>query len=361
MKKIQLSILLILFSISIFAQPKMGPKIQWEEDNWNWGRIIMEKGVVSHVFKFMNVGDEPTKILEVISSCGCTAAEWTNESILPQKYGFVKVNFDPKGKLGINSKYVNVKMNSITSPYVLTLNGEVITNKWQTYKYKYQYGNLAVVNNKINVGRIKENNTYSFDIALANTGKKEIEIKRIYNSPNFKIEYKSSFIGIDDELVLRCVYSPIKPTIFGENQHEIKILTDDDTLALKSFFITSEVVEDFSVLTKKQIKRAPILSFDKTEEQFGTIKDTDIKTTLFKLSNNGKNNLVIRKIINKSESIEVSTDKTIIKKGEVATLTIMYSPKHYIGVDQRFINIITNDPKNSSSEVSIKSYVLPAE
>ena len=361
MKKIQFSVLSIFFTISIFAQTKMGPKIQWEEDNWNWGRIIMEKGVVSHVFKFMNVGDESTKILEVISSCGCTAAEWSNQVIMPQKYGFVKVNFDPKGKLGINSKYVNVKMNSITSPFILTLNGEVVTNKWQTYKYKYQYGNLAVVNNKINVGKIKENKTYNFDIALANTGKKEIEIKRIFNSVNFKIEYNSSIIGIDDELVLHCTYSPIKPTIFGENQHEIKILTDDDTLALKSFYITSDVDEDFSVLTKKQIKRAPILSFDKTEEQFGTIKDTDLKTTLFKLSNKGKDDLIIHKIINKSESIEVLIDKTIIKKGEIATLTINYSPKNYIGVDQRFINIISNDPKNSNAEISIKSYVLPAE
>jgi hypothetical protein len=361
MKKILLVILLFLISITGFAQYKIGPKIQWEDENWIWGKIIMEQGVVGHMYKFMNVGDEPVKITEVLPSCGCTAAEWSTQSILPGKSGFVKVKFDPKGKLGPNSKYVTVKTNSNPAVFTLTMKGEVVSNKWQRSKYKLQYGNLAVVTNKIEIGNIKENSSYKFEIPLANIGKKPIVIRKIFNASNIKITYESTTIGTEEELILNCTYTPIRPTIFGENLHEIKILTNDDTLALKTFSILSIVEEDFSKMTTRQIKKAPILSFDKTEEQFGTVSDADTKTVMFKMTNKGKSDLKIHKIVNQCECLEVESDKMTIKKGEFATLVVKYSPRKYIGVDERFINLISNDPKNSNFTLTIKSYVLPAE
>ena len=361
MKKIQFSILSILFSISVLAQLKLGPKIQWEDENWNWGKIIMEQGGVGHNFKFINVGDEPVKILEVLPSCGCTVAEWSTQSILPGKSGIVKVKFDPKGKLGPNSKYITVKTNSEPAVFTLTIKGEVISNKWQRSKYKLQYGNLAIVTNKIEIGNIKENVSYKFEIPLANIGKKPIEIRRIINAPNIKITNEAKIIGTEDELILHCTYTPIRPTVFGENLHEIKILTNDDTLALKIFSLLSVVEEDFSKLTPKQLRKAPILSFDKTEEQFGTVSDEDTKTVMFKLTNKGKSDLIIHKLVNQCECLEVVSDKMNVKKGDFATITVKYSPRKYIGVDERFINIISNDPKNSNFVLTIKSYVLPAE
>lgn len=361
MKKIKLGFLLFLISISVFAQYKIGPKIQWEDENWNWGKIIMEQGVVGHNFKFVNVGDEPVKILEVLPSCGCTVAEWTTQSVLPGKTGFVKVKFDPKGKLGPNSKYITVKTNSEPAIFTLTIKGDVISNKWQRSKYKLQYGNLAIVTNKIEIGNIKENASYKFEIPLANIGIKPIQIKRIFNAPNIKISNEAKIIGTEEELILQCVYSPIRPTVFGENLHEIKILTNDDTLALKTFSLLSVVEEDFSKLTPKQIRRAPILSFDKTEVQFGTVSDEDTKTVSFKLTNKGKSDLIIHKIVNQCEYIEIESDKMLVRKGDFAVITVKYSPKKYIGVDERFINVITNDPKHSNFTLTIKSYVLPAE
>jgi hypothetical protein len=361
MKKIQLVIILLLISIPGFTQYKIGPKIQWEDENWIWGKIIMEQGVVGHMYKFVNVGDEPVKIAEVSPSCGCTVAEWSTQSILPGKSGFVKVKFDPKGKLGPNSKYVTVKTNSNPAVFTLTMKGEVVSNKWQRSKYKLQYGNLAVVTNKIEIGNIKENGNYKFEIPLANIGNKPIVIRKIFNASNIKITYQSNTIGIEEELILNCVYSPIKPTIFGENLHEIKILTNDDTLALKTFSLLSVVEEDFSNLTRKQLKKAPSLSFDKTEEQFGTVSDEDTKMAIFKLTNKGKSDLIIHKLVNQCECLEVESDKMNVKKGDFATITVKYSPRKYIGVDERFINIISNDPKNSNFTLTIKSYVLPAE
>lgn len=361
MKKSHLLLLLLFVYNSLLAQYKIGPKIQWEDENWTWGKMIMEQGVVAHTYKFVNVGDEPAKILEVLPSCGCTAAEWTTQAILPGKSGFVKIKFDPKGKLGPNSKYVTVKTNSNPSIFTLTLKGDVISNKWQRSKYKLQYGNLAIVTNQIEIGNIKENASYKFEIPLANIGKKAVEIRRIFNAPNIKITHESSTIGTEEELILHCVYTPIKPTVYGENLHEIKILTNDDTLALKTFSFLAVVEEDFTKLTPKQLRRAPILSFDKTEEHFGTVSDEDTKVALFKLTNKGKSDLIVHKIVNQCECIEVQSDKMSIKKGEFATLTVRYSPRKYIGVDERFVNLITNDPKNSNFTLTIKSYVLPAE
>lgn len=123
----------------------------------------------------------------------------------------------------------------------------------------------------------------------------------------------------------------------------------------------SVVEEDFSHLKPKQLRKAPILSFDKKEEQFGTVSDEDTKTTKFVITNKGKSDLIIHKIVTQCECIEVTADKMLVTKSESAVLTVKYSPRKYIGVDERYINIISNDPKNSNFVLTIKSYVLPAE
>ena len=361
MKRIVITILSFLTTTLVFSQIKQGPKIQWEDENWSWGKVVMELGTVIHTYNFINVGDEPVRITEASPSCGCTVAEWTLEPVMPGKSGYVKVKFDPKGKLGHNSKYVTVKSNANSTITNLTLSGDVISNSWQKNKYKLQYGNIAVITNNVQIGNIKENSSYSFEIPLANTGKKPINIKRVLSAPNIVVTQSDNVIKPDEEIVLYCVYTPIKPTIYGENTHEIRVYSNDDTLAIKSFMISSIVAQDFSKLTKKQLKKSPIIVLNKIEEQFGTISDEDTKTTIFKIFNKGKSNLILHKIISQSESLEVSSDKMIVKKGDFASITVKYSPRKYIGVDERFINVISNDPKNSNFSLSIKSYVLPAE
>lgn len=99
--------------------------VEFTEDSHNFGEI-KEGEKVSHVFKFKNTGDNPLKLTNVKPSCGCTTPDWSREEVAPGEEGFVKVEFDSKGKTGVQKKSVTVTANTEPKAKILTFSGEVV-------------------------------------------------------------------------------------------------------------------------------------------------------------------------------------------------------------------------------------------
>lgn len=98
--------------------------ISFPEMKHDFGKIT-EGEVVAHTFSFKNTGDNPLKIENVKPSCGCTTPDWTKEEVAPGGEGFIKVEFDSKGKSGQTTKTVTVTSNTPERNTVLTFTGEV--------------------------------------------------------------------------------------------------------------------------------------------------------------------------------------------------------------------------------------------
>lgn len=109
---------------SVADMPKT--TISFDEDSHNFGKIRQGE-VVAHTFKFTNSGDNPLRIETVKPSCGCTSPKWTKEDVAPGATGEIVVEFDSKGKNGMQNKSVTVVTNSEPQAKVLTFSGEVIT------------------------------------------------------------------------------------------------------------------------------------------------------------------------------------------------------------------------------------------
>lgn len=99
--------------------------VSYPEESFNFGEI-KEGEVVSHVFKFTNTGDHPFQIDNVKPSCGCTTPDWSKEPIEPGKEGFVKVEFNSKGKKGVQNKSVTIRGNTNPPTKILRFSGEVV-------------------------------------------------------------------------------------------------------------------------------------------------------------------------------------------------------------------------------------------
>lgn len=109
---------------SVADMPKTA--IEFGEDSHNFGKIRQGE-VVAHTFKFTNTGENPLRIETVKPSCGCTSPNWTKEDIAPGQTGEIEVEFDSKGKNGMQNKSVTVVSNSEPQAKVLTFSGEVVT------------------------------------------------------------------------------------------------------------------------------------------------------------------------------------------------------------------------------------------
>ena len=91
------------------------PKINFPETYYDFG-VISEGEVVSHTFKFHNSGQATLEIIDIKTSCGCTAALVSSKQIAPGKDGTMKVDLDTKNRNGRMSRTITVSSNDPEEP-----------------------------------------------------------------------------------------------------------------------------------------------------------------------------------------------------------------------------------------------------
>lgn len=109
-------ILLTGYLLSGYAIPaENGPKIEFKEESQDFGRVKQGK-VLTHNFRFKNVGDATLIVNTVRTSCGCTAALVSKREIKPGESGEIKATFNTRGFSGQNTKYIYVESNDPSAP-----------------------------------------------------------------------------------------------------------------------------------------------------------------------------------------------------------------------------------------------------
>ena len=98
--------------------------IEWSETEYDYGTVDQGEKV-NHNYKFTNTGSEPLIISNAKGSCGCTVPSWPKDPIPPGGTGEIQVQFDSKGKKGVQSKRVTITANTDPVQSFLTIKGEV--------------------------------------------------------------------------------------------------------------------------------------------------------------------------------------------------------------------------------------------
>jgi hypothetical protein len=85
--------------------------ISFEQNIFDFG-IIKSGDVVTHKFKFTNMGSNPLIIFNVKVSCGCTVPAWSNRLVNSRDTGSIIIEFKSAGEMGLQNKKVQVFANS---------------------------------------------------------------------------------------------------------------------------------------------------------------------------------------------------------------------------------------------------------
>lgn len=105
------------------VDPATLTKVEWLDGmDKDFGKITEGKNLEVS-FRFKNVGDKPLVISNVTPSCGCTVPEVPKKPFQPGETGVIKALFNSAGKVGSQSKQVNVFAN--LDPAMTTLNFRV--------------------------------------------------------------------------------------------------------------------------------------------------------------------------------------------------------------------------------------------
>src|SRR5258708_18893302 len=100
------------------------PVIEFDKTSYDFG-AIKEGQKVSHTYQVKNTGAAPLIIQNAQPSCGCTVPDWTKTPIPAGGTGYVKAEFDSKGKTGIQDKTITVTANTWPKVTMLRFKAQV--------------------------------------------------------------------------------------------------------------------------------------------------------------------------------------------------------------------------------------------
>jgi hypothetical protein len=346
MKRIVLFLSLIFSGFAIQSQPVM----QLSSKEHDFGKFKEEDGRQTFDFIVKNTGNSPLVITNIVASCGCTTPDWTRQPIPPGGNGKITAIYDPKDRPGPFSKTLSVYTNFNPDITVLVIKGEVIQReKTIEEMFTFPVGAIRFESNHMAFTNIKKT-------------EKKIRIMKIVNTSTSPV--KVEFEGLPVHLALKSNPETIKPGQKGlvEGTYDatrnpgwgyvsdmIKIKLNGVVQENVYYYISANLVEDFSSLSKEDLLNSPTFKVASTNVDLGKIKGSTQNEVEFKFTNEGKRDLIIRHIRSTCgcTAVQQGSQNKGIKPGESSSIKAVFNSGSYVGKVTKTIYVYTNDPKNS--------------
>ena len=365
MKKLSLFLLAVVVSLVCVAQPE----IKFENTTYDFGKIKEEGGKVTGKFIFTNVGNEPLELTNVRPGCGCTAANYTKGAIAPGQQGYIEATYNPYNRPGAFNKNIRVTTNEPrflendkATPHMIFIKGEVIKRPPTEFELAgYKSGSGMV---RVKVPDVTHN------LLNTQTVLDTFYVRNFWNKPvSFKMEQPSNYgsevyrsfnaellPGQEGFFVLK--YDASKRNQFGQVKDEIRFVTNDSIEQTKRIHYAMNIKEDFSKMTAKQLKNAPVSAISTDNLDFGEMQKSTTKTQTLTLSNSGKSPLIIRCLETSNSMYKVSSNLMEIPSGGSAEISVYIKAPSRASTQNASIDIVTNDPNNPIRTIQVKGKVL---
>lgn len=353
MRKILLAGFAALLAVAGFAQS--GPVISWDEAQYNFGDIKEADGPVTHRFEFTNKGNAPLVVTYVKPSCGCTTSDYTKEPVMPGSKGFVSATYDPNGRPGPFSKSVSVTTNCTPEVTTIRFSGKVIEKeKTLADLHPRKIGDLNVENNHISLLKVKNTEVREDSTSIANLTDKPLTVSFRNVPKHISVEAVPSTLQPNQKGKIVVKFDATQRSDWGFVMDKVTVAINDDTNNNKNLLsVSATIEEDFSKYTDEQLENAPKLVFNETSFNFGSITEGEKVNHSFSFRNDGKQDLIIRKISTSCGCTVVDKKADIIKPGESSSIDITFNSAGKSNRQNKSITIICNDPKNAQQILHI--------
>lgn len=358
MKKLIL-LCFVMVPVLVFGQKA---KIEFTKTSHNFGKISETGGNAVFDFVFKNTGSAPLILTNVRAGCGCTTPEWSREPIAPNATGVIKVSYNPLRRPGAFTKSVTVNSNAENSVVSLTIRGVVERRPADPYSsYTYNVGSLKVSASNINFGTIKNTDKAEKSLEMVNTGSRPIKVS--FSTEAVTGEVPAITVTVEPETLnqgqkgkIIVKYDAAAKNDWGFVSDRLRISTDHG--AEGDIAVVANVAEDFSVYKDNNYADAPVAVFSEEEYDLGKLeKNTSCKHEFY-IQNNGKSDLIIRKIkTSDDKTFTVTPAKTVIKPGKKTKVTLVLKTDAEPGKKSRIASFTLNDPKNTILSYKLAGYV----
>ncbi|MDQ1332175.1 MAG: hypothetical protein QG576_209 [Bacteroidota bacterium] len=359
MKKLFLLFSVISLAISVTAQPAM--KISAQEHDF--GSFKEEAGPQSFDFLVTNTGNAPLVIQKIVASCGCTTPDWTREPIPAGGNGKITAKYDPKDRPGRFNKTLSVYTNSKPEIVVLMIKGEVVPHEKTVEElYTFPVGTIRFESNHLAFTNIKKTEKKIRVMQLINTSDVPVKVEFDQLPAHLSIKAAPETLKPGQKGIIEGTFDATKHSGWGNVSDMVRIKLNGVVQENVYYYVSANLVEDFSSLSKEDLENAPFFKVDATTVDLGRIPGSTAKEVEFKFTNTGKKDLIIRHVRSTCgcTAVQQGPEGVGIKPGESSSIKAVFNSGGYKGKVTKVIYVYTNDPKNSEVVLMLTAEVEQA-
>lgn len=349
MKRLIIIFSVLIFGIAVKAQIAT-TKMQLSATEHNFGTFKEEAGRQTFDFIVTNTGTEPLVIQNVVASCGCTTPEWTKQPIPAGAKGKITAIYDPKDRPGQFNKTLSVYTNTKPEVVTLSIKGEVIPHEKTVEElFTFAVGAIRFESNHMPFTNVKKNEKKMRVMQLINTSTEPVKVEFDGLPPHLNLVCNPETLKPGQKGMVEGTYDATKNAGWGNVSDMVKVKLNGVVQENLYYYVSANLVEDFSSLTKEQIDNAPVFKVESTTVDLGKIKGMTQNEVVFKFKNEGKSDLLIRYIRPTCgcTAVQQGPQGVGIKPGETSTIKAVFNSGSYSGKVTKAIYVYTNDPKNS--------------
>lgn len=336
--------------------------IFFDRTNFDFAEVDEEGGRKHVDFHFSNIGKGDLKILNVVTGCACTSADWDKDRVYKRgDKDRITVSFNPTNLDGKVTRTITVLTDGDPQLTYLTIEGSVYgpTRELQDL-FPFVMGDARLTHNVIRMPHAKDSHHDSTRIMIYNTTNKWMKIEGVRLPEYLKYKADPVNFGPKGSCVLDFTFMPEVAKTYGPLEGEITIVTNETGSQIKTVKFIAYVEEDFSKLTEEQKKKSPKIFVKEPVKDLGELYIGETVTHEFEIMNKGKSNLYLRRAFGSCGCTVAKVTAEPIKKGKTGKVSVRFDAKNLYGIQNKNITLLTNDPDHPVTTLTIKASLVPA-
>lgn len=325
------------------------------------GHISEDGGEVRKSVEAVNRGCDTLYILEVLTTCGCTTANYTQRELFPGDTLRLDLNFDPMNRPGRIDKSIHISVSDSSDPLRLQMVGYVQPRERSVDEiYPFDMGDgFRLKSNFHSFSYLEHGKVLEERVGYINTSDGELHIGLHPQSmsgylqvliPKTVAPHASGDIILRYELAEECAVYGILDDVFT-------FVVNGET-SYYPFSCQAIAVDNFDMIDDISAPRADI---SKKIIKFGDVKRCyAILEQSVELLNVGSSPLMLRAVASTSKALSVEQKALEVAVGGSATIVVRLDVSKIEDWDNPFVArlmLITNDPMRPM--LSLKVNALP--
>lgn len=218
-----------LLALASTAYSQIEKTLRFIPEKVDFGMIKEEDGRVTRKVKAVNISPDSTYIISARTSCGCSAAEYSQEVIAPGDTAEILISYDPVNRPGKFLKTVRFFTGMERIGNSIKLSGTVIPSKENLDKvYPDKAGSLRLSTIMLNAGEVSRKEARPLFVGLYNDSDRLLPLSASTDSPALEA-------ALTPDTIEPFGISTVTLMLKGRN-----IPDNDDEIFMKAFLTDTE-------------------------------------------------------------------------------------------------------------------------